>query len=119
MTFLDVVMVGIGGCVGAILRYLISTKLNRFTNIPLGTLLVNLVGSLLIGIVFGMELPRPMTLLLASGLAGALTTFSTLNKELIELWRDAKKNRAVRYFLLTYGGGILLVVVGYWVGGML
>ena len=113
MTYLDFVMVGIGGFCGAITRYVIGGRLNQHNNIPLGTLLVNLVGALLIGVVFGLALSRPMTLFFASGLAGALTTFSTLNKELIELWRNGQKNQAVGYLLLTYVGGMVLVAFGY------
>ena len=116
MTFGDIVMVGIGGFMGAVIRYGLSIKLNQRRRIPRGTLLVNLTGALLIGVVFGMDLSRALTFLLASGLAGALTTFSTLTKELLELWRDGERYHAVGYFLLTYGGGIGLVVVGYMMG---
>ncbi len=119
MTFVDFVMIGMGGFFGAITRYFISIKMNGSTKIPMGTLVVNLAGSLLIGIVLGMEASRAMTLLLASGLAGALTTFSTMNKELIEQWRRDKKKQAVAYLLFTYGGGLALAVVGYVVGGSL
>ncbi|MFJ7936313.1 fluoride efflux transporter CrcB [Sporosarcina sp. NPDC096371] len=113
MMFLDLVMVGIGGFLGAVIRYVIATKMNHSASIPVGTLAVNLTGALLIGFVFGMELSRGWTLLLALGFAGALTTFSTLNKELIELWRNGKKAHAVCYLLVTYGVGIMLAALGY------
>lgn len=113
MTFLDMVMVGIGGFFGAVIRYGMSKKMNHSEGIPVGTLVVNWAGALLIGLVFGLELSRVWTLLLASGLAGALTTFSSLNKELIELWRNDEKKHAVCYLLLTYGGGLLLAALGY------
>ncbi len=115
MTFIDFLMIGIGGFFGAIIRNLISTYLNCPGEIPKGTLVVNLAGALLIGVVFGLEIPHMWTLLLASGLAGALTTFSTMNKELIELWRNDKKKPATLYFLLTYGGGITLATIGYYI----
>ena len=92
MTSIDFLMIGIGGFFGAIIRYFISTSMNRPGEIPRGTLVVNLAGALLIGCIFGMEIPRMWTLLVASGLAGALTTFSTMNKELIELWKSGKKS---------------------------
>lgn len=113
MTFLEMVMVGTGGFLGAVIRYGLAKKMNHSAGIPSGTLAVNLIGALLIGLVFGLELSRGLTLLLASGLAGALTTFSTLNKELIELWSNGAKNHAVRYLLLTYGGGLVLATIGY------
>ena len=118
MTFLDIVMVGIGGFFGAVIRYGMSKKMNHSVGVPLGTLAVNLIGALLIGLVFGLELSREWTFLLASGLAGALTTFSTLNKELIVMWRNGERNHCINYLLLTYVGGIGLVVAGYWMGGM-
>ena len=98
MTFLEIVMVGIGGFFGAIIRYWTAKKMNHSASIPSGTLVVNLIGALLIGLVFGLEISRVWTLLLASGLAGALTTFSTLNKELIELWRNGERKHAVTVF---------------------
>lgn len=113
MTFLDIVMVGIGGFLGAVIRYGMAKKMNHSVGIPAGTLAVNWIGALLIGLVFGLEFSKGWTLLLASGLAGALTTFSTLNKELIELWRIGEKKNAVYYLLLTYGGGLVLAIIGY------
>ena len=113
MSIIELLMVGLGGFLGAITRYFIGTKMNESRRFPSGTLLVNLAGSLLIGMVFGSELSRIWTLFLASGLAGAMTTFSTLNKEIIELWRNDKNTKAVMYVLLTFCGGILLATLGY------
>ncbi|WP_203247013.1 fluoride efflux transporter FluC [Sporosarcina beigongshangi] len=118
MTFLDVVLVGIGGFLGAVIRYVTTKKMNHTVGIPVGTLVVNWFGALLIGLVFGLELSSGLTLLLASGFAGALTTFSTLHKELIELWRNGKKRYAVCYLLLTYGGGLILAAIGYAIGSI-
>ena len=118
MTIIDFLIIGIGGFFGAVIRYSISIYMNRPGGIPRGTLAVNLAGALLIGIVFGMEIPLMWTLLVASGLAGALTTFSTMNKELIELWKNGKKNHASLYFLLTYGGGIILAAIGYYIASI-
>jgi CrcB protein len=119
MTAFELLLVGIGGFLGAISRYLISEKFNRKKTIPKGTLLVNLLGSFLIGIVFGMELPRTWTLILASGFAGALTTFSTLNKEIILLWKMERKSFAIGYIVITFTVGILLAWVGYQMGSSL
>ncbi len=113
MTLLDIVMVGIGGFLGAVIRYGMAKKMNQSAGIPVGTLAVNLIGAFLIGLVFGLDLSKGWTLLLASGFAGALTTFSTLNKELIVLWRHGEKKYAICYLLLTYGGGLLLAALGY------
>ena len=118
MNLIGLLAVGLGGFLGAVTRYFISTKMNESGRFPIGTLLVNLAGSLLIGIVFGLELSRIWTLFLASGLAGALTTFSTLNKELIELWRSGKGIKAMLYVLITFSGGIILAMLGHYFGSV-
>ncbi|WP_172371868.1 fluoride efflux transporter CrcB [Sporosarcina jiandibaonis] len=114
MSLLDMMMIGLGGFLGAVTRYFISKKMNEIGRFPSGTLHVNLAGSLLIGFVFGSDLSRIWTLFLASGLAGALTTFSTLIKEIIELRRRRKGSQAILYVLITFGGGIILAVLGYY-----
>lgn len=112
-------LVGIGGFLGAIIRYLISVKLTSKNMIPLGTLLVNFLGSFFIGIIFGMELSMTWTVLLASGFAGALTTFSTMIKESILLWKYRQKSFAIGYILGTFCIGILLAWLGYEIGSLL
>lgn len=119
MTFLELAVIGMGGFIGAIIRYFTSVYMNHTTRIPFGTLIVNLAGSFLIGTVFGWELSRLWTFFLASGLAGALTTFSTLNKELIELRRGNYKRKAVLYVFITFSGGISLAMFGYILGSNL
>lgn len=118
MTMPELALISCGGFLGAVIRYFISRKMNVGQRIPIGTLTVNFAGSLLIGIVFGMELPKAWTLFMASGFAGALTTFSTLQKETILLWHGKENNKkaALIYMLFTYGGGITLALTGYLIG---
>lgn len=116
MTIAEVMMIGLGGFFGAILRFLVSRKLNIEKRFPLGTLIVNLVGSFLIGLIFGLALPKLWTLFLVSGFLGALTTFSTLQREVIGGWHSGKWKDAIFYMSLTYGGGILLALFGYLLG---
>ncbi|MGB0895745.1 MAG: fluoride efflux transporter CrcB [Flavobacteriaceae bacterium] len=80
-----VLIVFLGGGVGSVLRYLISSYLNT-TTIPYGTLAVNIIGSLLIGLILGVSakeniLSQNHTLLLATGFCGGFTTFSTFSYE--------------------------------------
>ncbi|MEL6824347.1 MAG: fluoride efflux transporter CrcB, partial [Calditrichota bacterium] len=83
--------VGAGGFVGAILRYLISGWGNAIlqNNFPVGTFIVNIVGCLVLGILYGISTPLlnypNLRLFLATGLLGALTTFSTFSLETITL----------------------------------
>lgn len=111
MTFIEILAVGAGGFFGAIIRFILSKKLNEKARFPLGTLIVNLVGSFLIGVIFGLSLPKLWTFFLVSGFLGALTTFSTLQKEIIE-----RRKNGVVYAFATYGGGILLAFLSYWIG---
>lgn len=82
----QVLLVFLGGGVGSALRFLISKELNQLTSIPLGTFLVNVVGSLLIGIILGLGMKQQLfstniTLLLATGFCGGFTTFSAFSYE--------------------------------------
>lgn len=113
MTIVSILIVGIGGFFGAIIRFLLSKKLNESNRFPLGTLSVNLVGSLIVGVIFGLALPKVWMLFLVSGFAGALTTFSTMQKEIIERWQAGMRRQAVSYVIVTYGGGLLLALIGY------
>ncbi|MBB4826110.1 CrcB protein [Sporosarcina luteola] len=115
MIYLQFVAVGVGGAVGAVIRWWISTHMNRAGKFPTGTFLVNSAGSLLIGFIVGMQVSMLVTLFLVSGVAGGLTTFSTLNKELLSLWKD-KKRLFFIYVFSTYGLGILLASIGYSTG---
>lgn len=80
-------LVFIGGGLGSVLRFWIGIKLNNIENaIPYGTLLANILGSLLIGIIFGYSsrtglLTENHSLLLATGFCGGFTTFSTFAYE--------------------------------------
>ncbi|MDN4607820.1 fluoride efflux transporter FluC [Sporosarcina highlanderae] len=119
MTMIDLLIIGAGGFIGAVIRYIVSGKFNKGgSTLPYGTLIVNLAGSLLIGFVVGLDVPRLLTLLLVSGFAGALTTFSTLNKELLQLWTGKRKKQFFSYIFLTYGVGILMAFIGFIIGNL-
>lgn len=113
MTMLDLVVVGIGGFIGAIIRYIVSSRLNKSNHLPIGTLLVNLAGAFLIGAVFGLELARLWTLFLSAGVAGALTTFSTIQKEIILTLKRKAYVQGIMYLGITFLGGVGLTLLGY------
>lgn len=116
MTWADLAAVGAGGFAGAIIRYLVSRKLNTRAPIPYGTLVVNMFGCLLIGLVAGLQLSPTLTFLLGSGLAGALTTFSTWLKELVGMARLREVGKSSGYLMGSIILGIVLVYAGY-IGG--
>lgn len=113
MTILKMLIIGVGGFLGAIIRYALSKKWNAPQSFSYGTLSVNLMGSFLIGFIIGLSLPTVWVLLLVSGFMGALTTFSTLQKEIIERWQGGMRKNTIVYLVVTYTGGILLAYLGY------
>ncbi|MEK3975828.1 fluoride efflux transporter FluC [Psychrobacillus sp. FSL K6-1267] len=114
MTLLSLIAVGGAGFLGAIIRYYTSEKLKKHTKIPLGTLFVNIIGSFMLGLLCGLHAEGIYYLMIGIGLLGALTTFSTLNVELIKL----QKYRRLYYFYFTatYVGGLLVAFIGYMLG---
>lgn len=83
----NILLVFLGGGFGSVLRYIIGKYLNNTENgIPYGTFAVNILGSLLIGIILGFAakndtLSQNQTILLATGFCGGFTTFSTFAYE--------------------------------------
>ena len=92
--------VAIGGAVGAMLRFAIS----EWVGTPQATLLVNAVGSLLLGMCMAglaAELvSKEMTIFVGTGILGAFTTMSTFSVETIELWNDDHTS-AIGYVTIT------------------
>ena len=113
MSLISLIAVGGAGLIGAMLRYYTSEKLNKTSQIPYGTLLVNIIGSFLLGLLGGMH-ANGIYLLIGTGLLGALTTFSTLNVEFVKLQTSPK--RYLIYFISTYVGGLLVAYIGYSLG---
>ena len=116
-----IVLVGIGGFIGAVLRYLISDWVNEIfqtLSVPYGTLTVNITGCLLIGILAGLSENRnllgPETrALLVVGVVGGFTTFSTFGNETVELLKDGKSIAAFSNVALHVCLGLVAVWVGY------
>jgi fluoride exporter len=114
-------LVGLGGATGSMLRYGIGSVVNRYVNnqFPIGTFSINVVGSLIIGILFGLVarnqwLQEGGMLLLASGFCGGFTTFSTFALENITLMQKGQSFMAILYTGLSIIIGLLLCRVGIW-----
>lgn len=120
---LDIVAVALGGALGAAARYGVTGLARRWseTGFPLGTLAVNLLGCLLIGLLVpGMleeRLVRPeVRTFVLIGLLGGFTTFSTFGYETFAMINEGQWGRAAWAVLLNNGVGIGLVLVGYRIG---
>ena len=113
--FKSMFFVFLGGGLGSLLRFGISQFLN--TDFPYGTLLVNLVGSLLIGLTLGLFdrqiLTQSLLLLLATGFCGGFTTFSAFAAENLKLLESGHTAQFISYSLGSLILGILIVFVGF------
>ena len=115
-------MVGLGSFVGGTLRYLISTWMkNTFSQgFPWATLMVNLLGCFLIGLLFALfarysSTSHPWCLLLTTGLCGGFTTFSTFANESLQMIQNGHWGGFLTYVSISVIAGICLTALGYWV----
>lgn len=104
---LKCLVVGIGGFIGSVLRYLISLiPINEKCSFPIKTLVTNVIGAFIIGIIVALALMRPnmdpkMTLLIKTGFCGGFTTFSTFALESSDLIGKGQWGSAVTYMILS------------------
>jgi len=118
-------LVALGGALGSLLRYLLGAWVQGLLGpgFPWSTLLVNALGSLLIGAVVRLSLEGALSgevrLFLAVGLLGGFTTFSTFSYETLALVQDGEALQALAYVLGSLLLGFILVYLGYRLGGML
>ena len=110
--------VGLGGAMGACLRYSISLLMAReLLRFPLATLTANVVGALLAGIIATWFWSRglfgtPLQLLLVVGFLGGFTTFSTFSVETLRLIEEGAQGLALLNMAVNLFGSLLAVFVG-------
>jgi fluoride exporter len=111
-------LIGSGGFVGSVLRYLLSqTVQNKFlSSFPYGTMSVNIIGSLCIGIVYGLvekgNLSPEARLFLATGILGGFTTFSAFTLDALNLLQEGLWLESASYVLLSVILGIVFAFLG-------
>jgi fluoride exporter len=115
-------LIGLGGSLGAVLRHLLSTLQSRLapSAFPYATLLINISGSLMLGLFMGLVHPgdfheawnhavHPFT----TGFLGGYTTFSTFSVECIRLWNEKSRATAALYVTLSVSLGLIAVWSGF------
>lgn len=114
----NILAVGAGSCLGGIARYLISISMKGAgKGFPWGTLTVNLIGCLLIGLLWG-YFSKTATegtgwaLFLTIGLCGGFTTFSTFSKEALVILQSGNVLSFALYLAVSILAGIALVAAG-------
>ena len=119
---MNFLLAGIGASIGAMLRYAITNYgkkhwewiCNKFSNLPTPTLFINLTGAFILGFIFGIKTNVFIYAIVGTGVLGGYTTFSTMNTELVELYKSKNYRGFIFYALSSYLGGLILVFVGYY-----
>jgi fluoride exporter len=115
-----VLLAGLGGFIGSAARYSIGVALIKASatlSFPLATLLVNVVGSFLIGLLLGLAPTRAWLnvdarVFLVVGVLGGFTTFSSFSNDTLELWREIGAARAALNIFLN----VAVCLSAVWLG---
>lgn len=111
----NIIVIFLGGGVGASLRFLFSYLLTSLSGRPwLGTLFVNLLGTLIFFLVdrFFQGMKAEYQLMIKTGLLGSLTTFSTFSFEVVQLFKSGRLMEGLSVVLLNVVFGI---IIGIWI----
>lgn len=109
-----------GGGLGAVSRFLVTTALaGKLGNFPLGTLVANFFGSLLMGLVIGILAGRfdSARLFVAVGFLGGFTTFSSFSAETLALIQNGQIFAATANVVVSVVAGLLACAIGLKLGG--
>ncbi|KRN01989.1 hypothetical protein FD13_GL000443 [Levilactobacillus senmaizukei DSM 21775 = NBRC 103853] len=111
--------VGLGAAIGALARYAVTRLLQPLTQNrwPVATLLINWLGSGLLGALTAASLSHWLVVCLGTGVLGGFTTYSTFSHEMVMLADQRRYGALISYLILSVGGGLALAALGFW--GML
>ncbi len=117
-----ITFVGLSGAVGAVSRYLLSRFIAErgSSQFPFGTLIINLTGAFLIGVLFALVghkiISTSEQTILATGFLGGYTTFSTMSWESIQLARSGRTISSMLYLGGSLALGLVCAALGLLVG---
>ncbi len=111
--------IAVGSAIGGVSRYLFGGVIQRLAGgtFPVGTLVVNITGSFLLGAILRYAIDTPtltpeLRALLTVGFCGGYTTFSTFSYETVALMEDGEWSRATVYLALSVGLSIAATLLG-------
>lgn len=120
---LQILAIGIGGFIGAILRFLTGEWVHSIfpnTTFPVGTFSVNIIGSFVIGFFLSYVQQRPINpyvqTMIVTGLLGSFTTFSTFSNDTLKLFNQGLIINGLLYLLLSVVIGLIFVYLGFLLG---
>jgi CrcB protein len=107
--FLTLAQVAIGGAIGSLARYLSVIAVVP----PVGTALVNIIGSFVMGALFvALSMRSALSPLLLTGVLGGFTTFSAFSLDALKLWQSGQFGQAALYIVASVGLSLLAVALG-------
>ena len=101
-------LVGIGGAIGAVCRHLVSEAVPA-ESFPFGTLVVNVVGSFVLGFVTFLGVGNDLSLFVGTGACGSFTTFSSFSFDTVRLWENGTPGQSVAYATANIVGALLAI----------
>jgi len=111
-------LVGTGGAIGAVLRYLVANAVLWWrgpTTFPAATLVVNIIGSFVLGLIVFGSVGSEAMLFVGVGVCGAFTTYSSFSVQTVRLWEDGLRGYAV----VNAVGNLILSCLGLAVAWLL
>jgi CrcB protein len=117
--------VAVAGGLGAVCRFLLDSAITarRRIDYPVGTMVVNLSGSLLLGILTGVALGHALApewaAIVGAGFFGGYTTFSTASLDTVQLAREGRWRSAMLNGFGMLVGALLAAALGLWLGSLL
>lgn len=121
-------LLALGGGLGAVTRFVVDAFVARRNpfRVPLGTMLINITGSLVLGLLTGLLVAAStgssgatVRAVVGTGFCGGYTTFSTASVETVRLWVAEGRSTGVRYAATTLVGSLAAAAVGLGLGHLL
>ncbi|MCA0401247.1 MAG: fluoride efflux transporter CrcB [Proteobacteria bacterium] len=119
-------LVFLGGGIGSVLRWLVGLGALRWLGpaFPWGTLAVNLLGGLAMGLLARLVVALPSggqeaRFFLMTGILGGFTTFSAFSLDAATLWMRGETGQAALYVAISVAGALGALAAGLWLGGVL